>query len=134
GLPLPAGLLGHGYLTVDGQKISKSSGGGADPVALVDRFGTDAVRWWLLREVPRVGDTDFTVARLVERANADLAGGFGNLVNRVVTMVHRYRDGWVPAGPVDGGADVTRACRAAADLVDRALADADFRAACAVVW
>jgi len=134
GLPLPTDLLVHDYLTVDGRKISKSSGGGADPVALVDRFGTDAVRWWLLREVPRVGDTDFTVARLVERANADLAGGFGNLVNRVVTMVHRYRDGRVPAGPVDAGADVTRARQAAAGAADRALADADFRAACAVVW
>jgi methionyl-tRNA synthetase len=96
GLPLPTDLLVHDYLMIDGQKISKSSGGGADPVALVDRFGTDAVRWWLLREVPRVGDTDVTVARLVERANADLAGGFGNVVNRVVTMVHRYRYGRVP--------------------------------------
>jgi methionyl-tRNA synthetase len=134
GLPLPTDLLVHDYLTIDGQKISKSTGGGPDPVALTERYGTDAVRWWLLREVPRVGDTDFTVARLVERADADLAGGFGNLVNRVVTMAHRYRGGRTPTGPVDGDADLTRACRQAPALVDRAVAGADFRAACVAVW
>jgi methionyl-tRNA synthetase len=130
GLPLPTDIVVHDYLTVDGQKISKSTGGGgADPVALADRFGTDAVRWWLLREVPRVGDADFSEARLVARANADLAGGIGNLVNRVVSMVHRYRDGWVP----DGGA-WTPADDDVAKLVDAALAEADFRRACAAVW
>jgi methionyl-tRNA synthetase len=133
GLPLPTDILVHDYLTIDGRKISKSTGGGADPVALVDRFGTDAVRWWLLREVPRVGDTDFTVARLAERANADLAGGFGNLVNRVVTMVHRYRAGRLPTG-ADGDADLARAREQARAQVDAALADADFRRACAAVW
>jgi methionyl-tRNA synthetase len=133
GAPLPTEILVHDYLTIDGQKISKSTGGGADPVALARRFGTDALRWWLLREVPRVGDVDFTVERLVERANADLAGGFGNLVNRVVTMVHRYRDGRVPErGAV--AADLERASREAPALVDAALADFDFRRACAAVW
>jgi methionyl-tRNA synthetase len=96
GEPLPTDVLVHDYLTIDGHKISKSGGGTADPVALVREFGTDAVRWWLLREVPRVGDADFTTGRLVERANADLAGGVGNLVSRTVTMVHRYRGGVVP--------------------------------------
>jgi methionyl-tRNA synthetase len=133
GLPLPTDILVHDYLTVDGEKISKSTGGsGADPVALVDRFGTEAVRWWLLREVPRVGDVDFTAARLVERANADLAGGIGNLVNRVVTMVHRYRDGRVPDHR-DPGA-LAQVCRDAPKLVDAALAGFDFRRACAAVW
>ena len=134
GLPLPTDLLVHDYLTIDGRKISKSSGGGADPVALVDRFGTDAVRWWLLREVPRSGDADFTVTRLVERANADLAGGFGNLVNRVVTMVHRYRGGYVPAAESGVDADLDHACAQAPAQVDAALAEADFRRACAAVW
>jgi methionyl-tRNA synthetase len=103
GEPLPTDVLVHDYLTIDGRKISKSGGGTADPVELVREFGTDAVRWWLLREVPRVGDADFTTGRLVERANADLAGGVGNLVSRTVAMVHRYRGGVVPGGSYPGG-------------------------------
>jgi methionyl-tRNA synthetase len=133
GLPLPTEILVHDYLTVDGQRISKSGGTGIDPVALAERFGTDAVRWWLLRDVPRVGDADFTVDRLVARANGDLAGGVGNLVNRVVTMIHRYRDGRVPA--VDGGTtDLGAVCAAAPARIDAALADFDFRRATAEVW
>jgi methionyl-tRNA synthetase len=97
GLPLPTEILVHDYLTIDGRKISKSSGATADPAQLVEQVGTDAVRWWLLREVPRVGDADFTLDRLVERANAELAGGLGNLVHRTITMIHRYRGGVVPA-------------------------------------
>jgi methionyl-tRNA synthetase len=147
GLPLPTDILVHDYLTVDGRKISKSAGTTVDPVPLVERFGTDAVRWWLLREVPRVGDADFTVARLVARANEDLAGGVGNLVNRVVTMVHRYRGGRVvettaapaedgrvgpTAAPAENG--LARAYEEAPGLVDAALADFDFRRAVAAVW
>ncbi|MFI1397510.1 class I tRNA ligase family protein [Streptomyces sp. NPDC020681] len=65
GLPLPTDILVHDYLTVDGRKISKSSGTTVDPEDLVAEFGTDAVRWRLLREVPRVGDADFTRGRLI---------------------------------------------------------------------
>ncbi|SEH02528.1 methionyl-tRNA synthetase [Nonomuraea solani] len=96
GKPPPSAIFVHDYLTANGRKISKSSGNAADPVALVDAYGVDAVRWWLLREVPRVGDADFTEARLIARADEDLANGLGNLVNRVVTMVHRFLDGHVP--------------------------------------
>lgn len=128
GLPLPTELFVHDYLTIDGQKISKSTGGGADPAGLAERYGTDAVRWWLLRDVPRVGDVDFTVGRLIERANADLAGGVGNLVNRVVSMVHRYRAGRIPAG-VESAVPAAEAAK----LVASALADFDLRAACTAV-
>jgi methionyl-tRNA synthetase len=95
GEPPPTEIFVHDYLTVDGSKVSKSGGSGpsSDPVALSGRYGTDALRWWLLREVPRVGDTDFTVGKLIDRANEDLANGLGNLVNRVVTMAHSYRNG-----------------------------------------
>ena len=99
GEALPTDIVVHGYLTEHGRKISKSSGATVDPYDLVGRYGTDAVRWWLLREVPRGGDADFTVDRLVSRANDELANGFGNLVNRVVALIHRYRDGQAPAGP-----------------------------------
>jgi methionyl-tRNA synthetase len=129
GAPVPTDILVHDYLTVDGRKLSKSTGNVIDPLALVDRFGADAVRWWLLREVPRVGDADFTVDRLIACANRDLANGLGNLVNRVVSMVHRYRDGWPPTGT-----GARPLCPEVPDLVDAALDTGDFRAAAAAVW
>jgi methionyl-tRNA synthetase len=137
GQPLPTEVLVHDYLTIDGHKISKSGGGSADPAALAGEFGTDAVRWWLLREVPRTGDADFTAGRLAARANADLAGGLGNLVSRTVTMVHRYRDGVVPdaASEADPAAKpLTAACDRAPGRIDAALDDYDFRAAAAAAW
>ncbi|WP_370111987.1 methionine--tRNA ligase [Streptacidiphilus sp. MAP12-33] len=136
GLPLPTRVLVHDYLTVSGRKISKSSGDVVDPADLAARYGTDAVRWWLLREVPRVGDADFTEERLVARADADLAGGFGNLVHRVVTMVHRYRDGVVPEVAVEttATAELRAVCARASGRVDAALDAFDYRAAAAAVW
>jgi methionyl-tRNA synthetase len=136
GQPLPTDVLVHDYLTVNGRKLGKSSGNVVDPVALAERFGGEAVRWWLLREVPRSGDTDFTVERLIARADEDLANGFGNLVNRVVSMVHRYRDGRVPAagGPAPAGERLAAACERAPAEVDQALAVGDFRRATAAVW
>jgi len=139
GEPLPTDILVHDYLTTDGHKISKSGGGTPDPVALVRQFGTDSVRWWLLREVPRIGDTDFTVARLIARANADLAGGLGNLVSRTVAMVHRYRGGVVPGGGAGGAAGpgagrLLAACEQAPGLIDTALDGFDFRAAADAAW
>jgi methionyl-tRNA synthetase len=114
GLPLPDAIFVHDYLTVDGTKISKSLGNSVRPADLVDRFGTDAVRWWLLREPARLGDTDFTEARLIDRYDTDLANGVGNLFNRV-----RGLAGHIPTGPGLG----------LASSVDSALADFDFRAA-----
>ncbi len=141
GEPLPTEILVHDYLTINGRKISKSAppGDRADPAELAGRFGTDAVRWWLLREVPRVGDADFTADRLVGRANADLANDLGNLISRVVSLVHRYRDGTVPrasGGARDeaGAGPLAVACQRAPAAVGAALAAFDFRAATAAVW
>ncbi len=117
GLPLPTEIFVHDYLTLDGRRISKSAPTGnvasTDPAALSDTFGADALRWWLLRDVPRVGDTDFTVAKLVARANEDLANGLGNLVSRVVSLAHSYRDGAVR--PCGRPAGTSRWLAAAAD-------------------
>jgi methionyl-tRNA synthetase len=137
GEAVPTDVVIHGYLTENGRKISKSSGATVDPYDLVGKYGTDAVRWWLLREVPRGADADFTVDRLVGRANDELANGFGNLVNRVVSMIHRYNDGHVPATPVSGAPEATAldaAVRNAPDLVAEALEDFDFRRATEAVW
>ena len=133
GLPLPTEILVHDYLTIDGRKISKSSGVTADPARLAEQVGTDAVRWWLLREVPRVGDADFTLERLVDRANAELAGGVGNLVHRTVTMIHRYRGGVVPPAGAGIGA-LEQACADAPAAIDEALEGFDFRRATSAVW
>jgi methionyl-tRNA synthetase len=105
GEPLPTEIFVHDYLTVDGRKISKSGGSGAssDPADLAGTYGVDAVRWWLLRDVPRTGDVDFTVDRLVARANEDLANGLGNLVSRVVALVHSSRAGVIRPCPQPAG-------------------------------
>ena len=143
GLPLPTGIFVHDYLTTDGRKISKSAAGAAalepaalEPAALAARYGPDAVRWWLLREVPRVGDADFTIERLVTRADAELANGLGNLVNRVVAMIHRYRDGQPPGSRSvpPGGEGLAAACREADGAAGAALEEFDFRRATAAVW
>ena len=136
GLPLPTDILVHDYLTVGGRKISKSGGTTVDPVSLAAAYGTDAVRWWLLRDVPRVGDADFTPDRLIARADADFAGGLGNLVHRVVTMVHRYRGGAVPSPDAAGAAAPTLSdvCRKAPGRIDAALDDFDFRRAIRAAW
>jgi methionyl-tRNA synthetase len=135
GLPLPTEVLVHDYLTVDGRKLSKSSGTTIDPAELVGEVGADAVRWWLIRDVPRVGDADFTRDRLIARANSDLAGGLGNLVNRVVSMIHRYYDGRVPTGSASAGAEeLVRACDTAPGQIEIALAGFDFRQAANALW
>ncbi|GAA4020859.1 methionine--tRNA ligase [Allokutzneria multivorans] len=127
GKTLPDVIAVHDYLTIDGEKISKSTGNAVAPLDLVERFGADAVRWWLLREVAPLGDTDFTEKRLIARADAELANGLGNLVNRVVTLAHRLRDGRVvPAPP-------TRAAAGLAERVDAALAEYDLRGATAAL-
>ena len=136
GLPLPTELYVHDYLTAGGRKISKSSAAGAGllpgPAALAREYGIDALRWWLLREVPRAGDADFTVERLTARADDELANGIGNLVNRVVSMIGRYREGRVPAVGTDDG--LAALCLDVPGQVDAALADFDFRQATAAVW
>ena len=129
GLPLPTDIFVHDYLTAGGRKISKSDGPPVPgPAELAETYGADALRWWLLREVPRTGDADFTVARMVARADDELANGIGNLVNRVVAMIRRYRGGVPPSG------ELLPAALAAPAEVDAALADFDFRSASAAVW
>lgn len=86
GLPLPKQLFVHGYLTVDGQKMSKTIGNVVDPVKILDQFGTDAVRYYLTREIPSYGDGDYSDRRFKELYNADLANGLGNLVARVAKL------------------------------------------------
>ncbi|HEY4476029.1 MAG TPA: methionine--tRNA ligase [Candidatus Paceibacterota bacterium] len=88
GLLLPKTVFVHGYITIDGQKMSKSLGNVVDPFALVEKYGADAVRYFFLREIPSAEDGDFTEEKFRVRYNADLAAGLGNLAARVLTMAH----------------------------------------------
>jgi methionyl-tRNA synthetase len=90
-------------------KLSKSTGTRVDPTQIVSTYGSDVLRWWFCRDVAETADTDFTVQRLVDRANQDLAGGVGNLVSRIVSLVHRHRNGTPPdleAAPLPAVADL----------------------------
>ena len=96
GLKLPKTIFVHDYLTVNGQKISKTLGNVIDPIKLVEKYGTDSVRYFLLREFSPFHDGDFTYERFEQRYESDLAKGLGNLVSRVLTMVEKYCDNKVP--------------------------------------
>jgi len=124
GQRLPTRIQVHPYLTVGGAKLAKSAGDVVDPSAIVDAYGTDALRWWFARDVGAIADTDFTASRLVARANEDLANGLGNLVNRIVSLVHRYRGGEVPPSEIDSDAQP----RELETKVANAFADFDLRA------
>ena len=100
GLPLPHTIFAHGWWTVDGEKMSKSRGNVVDPHHMVEEFGADAFRYFLLREVPFGQDGDFSRTAMINTINSDLANGIGNLLSRTLTMIERYTDGKVPAaGP-----------------------------------
>lgn len=95
GLSLPKQIFGHGWLIVDGGKISKSLGNYKDPREYISRYGVDAVRYFVLREVPFGSDGNFSEEALVGRINSDLANVLGNLVNRTISMANKYFDGCV---------------------------------------
>jgi methionyl-tRNA synthetase len=129
GEPLPTAIWVHDYVLFGGGKLSKSAGAAADPAALAERYGPDAVRWWLLRDVPRGADAQYSEELLAARG-AELADGLGNLVSRTVALAARVRPDGVPE--VARGED-TAALLAAADglgaAIDAALDRFDHRAA-----
>jgi len=96
GLPLPGRIFGHGWLTKDGKKISKSTGNIIDPNELIDEFGVDAVRYFFMREYTFGSDGDFSRAAFIHRINGDLANDLGNLLNRTLAMIKQNFSGTVP--------------------------------------
>jgi methionyl-tRNA synthetase len=117
GLQPPQRIVVHGFMTLEGKKISKTAGNVLDPVDAVEEFGTDAVRYYLTRDFTFRGDGDFSRANLIRRYNDDLANDLGNLLNRVVAMIDRYRAGAVPVPATPG--DLEEDLRALAERVWR---------------
>jgi methionyl-tRNA synthetase len=108
GLPLPKQILAHGWWQKDGEKISKSTGNIVDPMAVIDEWGLDAFRFYVVRELDIGPDGNWTDAGFQARYSAELANGLGNLVNRSLSMLKRYRNGIVPAHSNDLAADAGR--------------------------
>ena len=134
-LPLPRTVLGHGWVQFQGEKLSKSLGNIVNPLEIADRWGADALRYYLLREVPLSRDGDFTWELFIDRYNADLANDWGNLFTRTVSMIHRYRAGKVTASaPIEGMEGViTSALRDYGVAMERYEIDKGIEAAWSVI-
>jgi methionyl-tRNA synthetase len=100
-IELPHRLFVHGYLLMEGEKMSKSLGNVLDPFAVIERFGADALRFYLLRDVPFGQDGSVSTTAFEQRYESELANEYGNLASRTLAMVRRYRDGVLPAAPID---------------------------------
>ncbi len=137
GVPLPHKIFVHGWLTKDGQKLSKTTGNIIDPFDLVQRFGRDAVRYYFMREGVFGSDWDYTDSAFVRRYNADLANDLGNLLNRTLQMLVRYFDAVVPEpGPGDSAVDAPFLDLAAslANRVREAIERVAIQDALAAIW
>ena len=136
-LPLPEMIFAHGWWTVDGEKMSKSRGNVVDPNKMIDKYGADAFRYFLLREVPFGQDGDFSQGAMITRINSDLANGLGNLLSRTLTLIERTQAGRVPASGEIGAAerDLQQATvTLLSDLLPRHLEQLEFNRALEAIW
>ena len=115
-IPLPKKVFGHGWLVINGGKMSKSVGNVVDPVVLVEKYGVDAIRYFLLREIAFGQDGNFTNEALIQRINSDLANDLGNLVSRTVGMIEKYFGGKLPADRTETAFDADLKAMAAATV------------------
>lgn len=136
-LPLPKKVFAHGWLLMKDGKMSKSKGNVVDPVMLIERYGLDALRYYLLREVPFGADGTFTPENFVERINFDLANDLGNLLNRTIAMIDKYFEGVVPnfSGTVTAFDDSLQKLASETIVqVESALETMEFSVALATLW
>jgi methionyl-tRNA synthetase len=130
GAPLPKQVLVHGWWQKDGQKMSKSTGNVVDPVSVIDEWGVDAFRFYVLRELDIGPDGNWTDAGFKARYSAELANGLGNLVNRSLSMLKRYRDGVVPTPSTELAADADKVISQTRSL----LAQNELQGALQSIW
>lgn len=135
-LPLPKRIFAHGWWTIEGQKMSKSLGNAIDPNALIEDYGLDQLRYFLLREVPFGNDGDFSKAALIQRANGELANEFGNLSQRVLSMIHKNCEAKVPepAEFTDEDAEILNLAASMLDPVRGAIDRQAFHEALEAIW
>jgi methionyl-tRNA synthetase len=125
GLNPPVRVFAHGWWTVEGDKMSKSKGNVVDPFEMVDIYGPDPFRYFLLREVPFGNDGDFSELGMVNRINSDLANDIGNLLNRTLQMIEKYRDGCLP--PYSALENLCGTDADLRDLAEKTLSDMDLQ-------
>ena len=132
-IALPDKIFAHGWWTIEGQKISKSLGNAIDPTSIIQLYGVDAYRFFLLREVPFGLDGNFSYTALVQRINSDLGNDLGNLLQRTLTMIEKYFAGVVP--PVaEAEAALGAAARKVCEKVDHEMGNLQFSRALEAIW